>query len=237
MTNKGKDKKRKEGVSQEPVPMQEDQAPKQAEEATGPSVIAAVSSASTSSPSEHVQKKAKTSIEGKKASVKDTTAVKSAEAATVTGDLTKAAATGDLKESEATTPSDIPKPKKKTVGKREKRNIGEFYEWQDESAMLQCFAPQFVEQSFADLTKELLEEAKENDVTLDDVLKLPANLMNQREANKLQALQARQEELRKNARRAIVRLISLAKINAVERKAKELKKEEAEKRRALREKK
>lgn len=129
------------------------------------------------------------------------------------------------------------KEKKKKGGsaKRETRTVGEFYEWTEEQQLLEPLQPSFGVAEFDALRKELLDEAESYDVTFDDVLQLPANVMNQREVEKVRQVAAKYAELRENARVALGNLIASAQVNAKQREAKALKKKLAAERKSRRE--
>lgn len=129
-----------------------------------------------------------------------------------------------------------PSKKKKAAGvKRETRTIGQFYEWDDQEQLLEQLKPTFGDSEFTGLRDRILGLANEYDVTLEDVLELPANVMNQREVEKVRQVAAKYEELRENARVALGNLIASAEVNAKQREAKALKKKLAAERKARRE--
>ena len=113
--------------------------------------------------------------------------------------------------------------KKAPAAKREKRSVGDFYNWKSEADVMGQFRAPFGDQDFEALRQRLQSTAKAHNVTVEDVLKLTANTMNQREADKLAQIAQKQIELREAAEAALATLFARAQIDNAQRAAKELK--------------
>lgn len=117
--------------------------------------------------------------------------------------------------------------KKSDSGSRKRKreptkSLGEFYEWSDVNAFLQHFAlpdAGIVDQARA----ELEADASSRDVTLDDVLDLSANVVNQRQVDKLLAIEKKYADAVAAALKSAKRLIATAQVHKVQREAQALK--------------
>lgn len=110
------------------------------------------------------------------------------------------------------------------AAKREKRTIGEYYKWTAADDVLSQFDVRFSDADFEALKQRVHANAKECDVTIDDVLAMKANVMNQREAEKLLQIAQKQKELRDAAEQALGTLLARAQVDKKQREARELKK-------------
>ena len=102
------------------------------------------------------------------------------------------------------------------------KSLGEFYEWSDVNAFMQHFAlpdAGIVDQARA----ELEAEASSRDVTLDDVLDLSANVVNQRQVDKLLAIEKKYADAVAAALKSAKRLIATAQVHKAQREAQALK--------------
>lgn len=107
--------------------------------------------------------------------------------------------------------------------KRETRDIGEFYSWKTADDVLKHFDVRFAQADFDALKERVQKSAKQCDVTLVDVLRMKANVMNQREADKLAHIAQKQKELRDAAEAALGTLLARAQVDKKQREARELK--------------
>jgi len=102
------------------------------------------------------------------------------------------------------------------------KSLSEFYQWDSADALLHHFAlPE--SDVVAQAREQLQEEAVLREVTLDDVLALPANVVNQRQVDKLIAIEKKYSDAVDAALKAAHRLIATAQVHKAQREAQALK--------------
>jgi hypothetical protein len=118
-----------------------------------------------------------------------------------------------------------PKQSKPAAKKRKReptKSLGEFYDWQSADALASHFALPS-DDIAAEARAQLTAEADERQVTLDDVLALPANVVNQRQADKLLAIEKKYADAVEAALHSAKRLVATAQVHKVQREAQALK--------------